>query len=101
MSLAPIILFTYNRLSHTRRTVEALQKNKLAPSSDLIIYSDAAKTTGAIPEVKAVRDFLHSVGEFKSVSIVEREKNYGLGKNIIEGVKEVIGKFDKVIVMED
>ena len=42
-TLAPIILFVYNRPWHTRKTIEALQKNELADQSDLIIYSDAPK----------------------------------------------------------
>lgn len=41
---APILLFTYNRPAHTRRTVEALQRNTLAAESELFIYSDAPKT---------------------------------------------------------
>jgi len=28
--LAPIVLFVYNRLKHTIKTIEALQKNELA-----------------------------------------------------------------------
>lgn len=42
--LAPIVLFVYNRPWHTQQTIEALQKNKFAPKSELFIYSDAAKT---------------------------------------------------------
>lgn len=40
MTLAPIVLFVYNRPWHTKQTVEALQKNELAKESDLFIYSD-------------------------------------------------------------
>jgi len=36
-SLAPIVLFTYNRPWHTMQTVEALQKNELASKSELFI----------------------------------------------------------------
>ena len=43
MMYAPILLFTYNRLAHTRRCVEALLKNSLATESELFIYSDGAK----------------------------------------------------------
>lgn len=34
--LAPIVLFTYNRLWHTQQTIEALQKNELASESELL-----------------------------------------------------------------
>ena len=38
---APVVLFVYARPEHTRKTVEALQKNDLAGESDLIVFSDA------------------------------------------------------------
>lgn len=41
-TLAPIILFVFNRLEHTINTLESLKKNILAKDSDIIIYSDAA-----------------------------------------------------------
>ncbi len=40
MKLAPIIIFTYNRSDHTRKTIEALRKNELAMLSDLFLFSD-------------------------------------------------------------
>jgi len=40
MSLAPIILFAYNRPDHTRRTLEALSANLLADQSELFIFAD-------------------------------------------------------------
>ena len=42
-SLAPVILFTYNRPEHTKRTIEALAANELAAETDLYVFSDAAK----------------------------------------------------------
>ena len=47
---APILLFVYNRPTHLRRTVEALQANVLAGESDLFIYAAAARAV-----VKAAR----------------------------------------------
>ena len=35
-NLAPIVLFTYNRLSETIKTVEALRKNFLATKSQFV-----------------------------------------------------------------
>ena len=101
MSLAPVALFTYNRLLHTKKTIEALQKNRLASETELIIFSDAAKNEQSVQEVKAIREFLTSVSGFLKVSIIEREFNYGLGRNIIEGVTEVLSRYGEVIVLED
>ena len=101
-SLAPIALFVFNRLDHTRRTVAALQKNILADQSDLIIYSDGPKDTAeSRASVLAVREYLTTIAGFKSVKIIEREKNFGLAQSIISGVSEVIAQSGKIIVLED
>ena len=100
-SLAPIVLFTYNRPDHTRRTVEVLAKNELAAESDLIIFSDGPKDDAGAVKVKAVRDYLHTVSGFKSVTINEKERNCGLANSVIAGVTEVVNKYGAVIVLED
>ncbi|WP_320041296.1 glycosyltransferase [uncultured Desulfobacter sp.] len=98
---SPIILFTYNRPEHTKKTVEALRCNTLADQSELIIYSDGPKKTSDLPEVNLVRDYIHNVSGFKSVKIITREKNWGLADSIIEGVTQTIQKYGSVIVLED
>lgn len=98
---APIILFVYNRPWHTQQTIESLQKNELADQSDLIVYSDAPKSDQDRSSIQEVRDYLKTVEGFKSVKIIERDKNWGLASNIIDGVTEVINQYGKIIVMED
>jgi hypothetical protein len=44
LNLAPVCLFTYNRISETRKTIEALQKNYLASQSELFVFSDGWKS---------------------------------------------------------
>ena len=101
MNYAPIALFVYNRLWHTRQTLEALKENELANSSDLFIFSDGAKNSEAIAAVEEVRKYIKNVGGFKSVSIIERDENYGLADSIIEGVTSLCNEFGRVIVIED
>lgn len=101
MNCAPILLFTYNRLSHTQRCVEALLKNHLSSESELFIYSDAAKDIAQQKSVKEVRNFIHTIQGFKAITIIERDKNWGLAKNIIDGVTTQVNRYGKVIVLED
>lgn len=101
MNLAPIVLFVYNRLDHTRQTIEALQNNTLATQSELFIYSDGPKNEVAYESVQEVREYINQIKEFKRTNIIMREKNYGLTKNITSGVTEIINKYNKVIVLED
>ncbi len=99
--LAPIVLFTYNRLDHTKQTIEALQKNVYAQESCIYIYSDAPKNDNAIEFVNAVREYLHQVIGFKEIHIIERDRNWGLARNIIDGVTKIVNQYGKIIVLED
>lgn len=101
MNYAPVTLFVYNRPEHTRQTVDALKKNATARDSDLIIFSDAAKTAAQGNSVAEVRKYIRTIEGFKSVSIVEREANFGLAKSVIAGVTAVINKYGRIIVLED
>jgi hypothetical protein len=101
MTLAPIVLFTYNRLWHTKQTVEALQKNALADESELFIYSDGAKNDAVSLHVRNVREYLQTIEGFKKVNVIEREKNWGLANSIIDGVTNIVNKYGKIIVLED
>jgi hypothetical protein len=98
---APIALFVYNRPMHTRQTVEALQRNLLADKSDLFVYSDAPKSDTAANSVAEVRDYVRRINGFKSVTIIEREKNLGVDPSIIDGTTYLCQRFGTVIVVED
>jgi len=101
MNLAPIVLFTYNRPWHTRQTIEALQKNHFASESELFILSDAPKTEKDEPRVREVREYLKTIKGFKKIEIIERDKNWGLANNIIDGVTKIVNEYGKIIVLED
>jgi len=101
MNLSPVILFTYNRLWHTQQTIHSLKQNELAKKSELFIYSDAPKDEASKQKVLEVRKYLKSIDGFKKVTLIEREKNWGLGNSIIDGVTKVMNDFGKVIVLED
>lgn len=102
--LAPIILFTYNRPSHTRKTIEALQNNELASESILYIFADGEKEN-IKPEQKndihKVREYIHNITGFKNIIIEEAPTNKGLANSVIYGVTKIINKYGKAIVIED
>lgn len=101
LKLAPIVLFVYNRPDHTRQTVEALQKNELASQSELFIYSDGAKNENDEAKVNEVREYISSIDGFKKITIIKREKNWGLANSIIDGVTKIVNEYGKIIVLED
>jgi len=99
--LAPIALFTYNRLDHSRKTIEALKANELAKETVLYIFSDGAKTEKDQTVVEELRTYFKTIKGFKKVEVIERKQNYGLAKSIIEGVTVTVNKHGKLIVLED
>ena len=60
MTVAPVLLFTYNRPSHTRQTLEALMNNHLCNDSELYIFSDGYKDDSDKKNVQKVRKLIHS-----------------------------------------
>ncbi len=101
MSCAPVALFVYNRPWHTRQTVDALLANPEVSKTPLYVFSDAPKGVAASKAVTEVRSFLRGITGFKSLSIIERENNFGLARSIIEGVSQVCEEHERVIVLED
>ena len=101
MNLAPIVLFVYNRPLHLEVVVNSLKNNRLANQSDLIIFSDASKKIEHEKNVDSVRKYIKQISGFKSITIIEQDKNLGLANSVIAGVTKIVGDYGKVIVLED
>lgn len=108
MQYAPIALFTYNRPDKTQRVLESLMQNAEAKDSDLFIFSDGPKNEKAVEGVRMNREYIKTLtsnplitNRFKSITLIEREKNWGLANSLIAGITEVVNKYGKVIVVED
>lgn len=99
--LAPVALFVYNRAEHTRRTLESLRNNELAHRTDLFVFADGARTQAAAAAVLEVRKYVRSIEGFRSVTIIERERNLGLANSVIKGVTQLCDEFGRVVAVED
>jgi len=100
---APVTLFCYDRLDTLKETIEALSRNDGARDTEIYAFCDAARSPENADKVAAVRQWLHDIPEglFKAVHVVERPENFGLNRNIISGITEVISICGRVIVVED
>jgi Glycosyl transferase family 2 len=98
---APIVLFAYRRPEHLERTLAALRCNPEARDTELHIFCDGPKDNAAAAGVEAVRQVLRGLDGFRTIKVVYREKNFGLARNITEGVSEVLGKSGQAIIVED
>src|ERR1043165_6673251 len=104
MSLAPIVLFVYNRPDHTLRTLEALSGNVLADQSQLFIFADGPKAGASaevLEKIKRTREAVKSRKWCGSQTIFESEENRGLAASVIAGVTKIVKEHGQVIVLED
>jgi Glycosyl transferase family 2 len=99
--LAPIALFAYRRADHLARTLDTLRANPAARQSELFVFCDAAKGAKDAADVEAVRRIVSQVKGFAAVRIVMRDRNFGLARNITEGVTQILEGYEQVIVLED
>ena len=101
---APVVLFVYNRIDHTKTVLQALNDNEDADKSELFIFSDAPADETETANVVEVRKYIHlfaNNNRFKKVTVTMAEKNKGLEQSLIEGITQIIDRYGKIIVLED
>lgn len=100
--LAPIVLFIFNRPDCVERTLAALGNNLLANKTDLFIYADGPRGKKDEMDCRKSRDVVKKFENcFKNVEMICRTENWGLARNSVSGITEVINSRGKMIMMED
>lgn len=103
--LAPVVLFVYSRLEHTKRTIDCLIQNNEAIKTELYIFCDAPNiesTEEQLAEIYATHTYLKSLKTgFAKINIEISEIHRGAGKAIIRGISIVLAKHDKCIILEN
>jgi hypothetical protein len=98
---APVVVFVFKRLKETQATFNSLLNNPEARSSDLTVYVDCWRTEEERIEVEKVADFVSTLRGFKSITVIQRNSNYGLSKSFICGITETLSKHDSAIFLVD
>jgi len=93
-----VIVFAYNRPSHLKRVLIAVENAKI--KNDIYLILDGPKNK--IDSVNQ-EDIILSIKRFSKnlCKIIKRKKNLGLQESIIKGIDHVTRKYDSVIVLED
>ncbi len=78
-----------------------MRTNDLASQSDLFVFSDGAKGGTDSERVQQVRRYIRTIDGFRSVTIVERERNWGVDRSVIGGVSQLCEEFGLAINLED
>lgn len=103
-SIAPLVIFAYNRIDHISKCLEAIDNNIGASNTILYIFSDGYKNEDDKVKVDGVRKKLHEFKQknnFRRVIIEESEVNKGLAASVKYGVSKVLDEYESVIVVED
>ena len=104
MKIFPIILFAYNRPGHTLQVLQALKKNELADQSHLIVYVDGPKANATHEQIGKIEEVRRVVQQEQWCGSVEyhlAEQNIGCRNSIIQGITEVLQKYEAAIILED
>lgn len=98
---APVVVYTYTRLAHLKRTVAALRANHLASKTDIFIVSDGPKNEEAKSSVRDLRNYVDSIDGFNSVNRIYREKNIGIFQSVLQAEQPLISDYGRLITIED
>ena len=67
----------------------------------MIVFIDGAKNDFEQLEVDNVAQYVSNLTSFKSLEVIQRESNFGLANSFINGISEVLSKFNAAIFLED
>jgi len=97
----PVVIFCYNRPKHLQRTLLSLKKNEETADTSLFVFSDGPASQKEKDAVNEVHTIIDNIDGFKDVTVKKQTLNIGLSKSVIEGVSEVLQRYDACIVLED
>ncbi len=97
---APIALFIFKRAEHLERTIRSLQQCTGFADSRIVVFGDGPRNSLEVPAVEGTRAVAKRLLG-PSAEYHFRTNNHGLAQSIIDGVGDLVSRFDRVIVIED
>jgi hypothetical protein len=104
MIYAPVVIPTLCRHEHLKRGLDSLAANSWARSTDVFIALDYPPSDKYVDAWMKTKEMLkvYPKDSFKSFNVVERECNYGPGRNFGELFRVCIeSRYDRYIYAED
>lgn len=98
---APVVIYTYTRLDHLKKTISALQANHQASRTDIFVVSDGPKDETAEKLVSNLRNYVDSIAGFNAVNRIYRKTNVGVFQSVLLAEKPIISDYGRLITMED
>lgn len=100
-NFAPVLIPTLNRDAHFKRCVESLLACTHADKTDLFIFLDYPLKDTHWEGYEIIKAYLPNIKGFKTVNVIEREKNYGAVENFLKSIEYVFERYDRLIFSED
>lgn len=92
-----IIIFAYNRPSHFKRVIVALEDYGI---KNFFVHLDGPKNKKDRIIQKEILFTINNI-KFANVKIINNKVNNGLAKSIINGVSKILSKYENVVILED
>lgn len=99
--LAPIIIFTHDRIEHLKLCIHSLQECINSNNTEIYIFLDAPCHEKYIENNNKIKLFVNQLAGFKKITLISNEYNVGILKNYEYAIKYIFDRYDKVIVLED
>lgn len=100
--LAPVVMFGFNRPDLFESLLKSLVECNECPQTDLFIFIDGPRTEEEKNIQKKFTPIINQFTEkFLSVNIIKSTENNGLRNSLINGVTNVLTKYNSVIILED
>lgn len=98
---APVLVFGYSRPRHLRRCLQALLDNPDSEACQIRIVLDLPPDSSLSASNQACVEVAQEFCQRENVSLLHRDKHFGLAQSIISAVDETLEKSETVIVIED
>lgn len=99
-SLAPVIIYVYNRVDKIKNCIDALLLNYLANEVDLFVISDGPHAND-VEAVNSIRSYLADLTGFRSINVLARQSNWGATKSTSSAEHLIGSLYQRFIAMED
>jgi len=101
ITLAPVVIFAFNRPDHLKRCIDSLLRNKESEFTKFWVFVDGPRNTDDEIKIHEVLLILNDFKSRKNWHLRFSEKNLGLANSVITGLNTVFEKSERAIIIED
>ena len=100
-SLAPVVIFAYNRPRHLLNCLNSLKSNLESTDTDFLVFIDGPRNQEDKKKQKELINIIEKFQETLSLKVEFGKDNLGLAPSVINGLNKVFEVYEKAIIVED